>query len=180
MTTPTTITIQRVGPDIPSWAEDRAWLAEAYCDAIAEELTHSWVQTIRRVDRNRRDEIMDMLSPLLLQKDRACLLVARHAAARVGYFLGLVKDCVAEVPAAVGYVNGLYVATEYRRLGIAGHLYTEGRKWFAAQGLTAVELYTAVGNAAASAFWRKHGFCVTEEVMVARLGESPLITTTTE
>lgn len=178
MTDTTTITIQRAGPQTSAWAEDRAWLAEAYCDAIAEELTHSWVQEVRRVDRTRQGEITEMLGPLLQQMNRSILLIARHAQKRIGYFLGLVKDCVAEDPAAVGYVNGLYVVPEYRRLGIAAHLYTEGRHWFAAQGLTAVELYTAVGNAAAAAFWRKHGFCVTEEVMVARLTGSSSTTTT--
>lgn len=168
MTEPSCL-IRAVSPDDADWHARLAWLTESYCAAIEEELSHSWLRTHRRLERARRGEISDVLARLVAEPTCAHLLMVDCAGAPVGYFLGLVKPCVAEDPHIVGYVNGLYVVPAFRRRGIADQLVRRGVAWFRSQGIRMAELYVGIGNDAARAFWRKHGFATSEEVLTALL-----------
>lgn len=158
--------VYRSDPSKAGWREDIDWMSSVYCDAVSNEIQQTEARDLRHVDPHKKWEISEMLEKILLRGSLGCLLIAEKEGQRVGYFLGMVKDCVAEIPSRIGYVNGLYVIGPYRRQGIGQRLLNEGNEWFRNVGLELVELYTASGNAEAKGFWRKNGFFQTEVVML--------------
>ncbi len=165
----TPIKIYRTFPGTATWTRDREWLAQSYCEAVAEEILHSPCRDWRQIDRQRWPEVAAMLESLLRETSRSALFLAAEGENYSGYFLGLVKDCVAETPARVGYVNGLYVVPPHRSRGVGGLLLEAGTSWFREQGLAAVELYVALENDGARRFWRTRGYQVSEEVLALSL-----------
>ena len=113
-------------PGTPSWELDRVWLAESYCQAVAEEIRSSPYRLWRSIDPAKYSEVATMLDQLLRDRTRSVMLVATEGDRHIGYFLGLVKDCVAETPPRVGYVNGVYVIPEKRSGGVGSRLLDRG------------------------------------------------------
>lgn len=161
--------IVRIGASRKSLQEDLDWMSSVYCDAVAQEILQNEGKRWRRVDREKRKSVSDTLEKLIRRPDSGCLLVALQGEQRVGYFLGMIKECLAEEPSRIGYVNGLYVLEEQRRLGIGQRLLNAGNDWFRSCGLTLVEIYAAWENNIAKDFWIKNGFHPTEVVMLSSL-----------
>jgi ribosomal-protein-alanine N-acetyltransferase len=57
-----------------------------------------------------------------------------------------------------GCIVTIDVLESYRRAGVGTLLLTEVERWLGANGATEIALDTAVDNAAAIAFWQKHGY----------------------
>jgi [ribosomal protein S18]-alanine N-acetyltransferase len=78
-------------------------------------------------------------------------LVAEAAGKPIG-FIVIVHD------AASAYIITLDVLPEYRRQGVAASLLETAEKGLTARDVGQVSLETATDNAAAIAFWQKHGY----------------------
>lgn len=163
------ISIHRSEPESATWRDDLAWMCSQYLEAISEEISQSEGRRWRRADPGRSHEISEALSKILVCPESGCLLIASHGPERMGYFLGMTKDCIAESPSVVGYINGLYVRPPYRSQGIGRRLLRAGYEWFRSQGLRLVELYTAVENDSGKSFWSQQGFIATEVVMMKEI-----------
>ncbi len=141
------------------------WFLDVYFSAVEQEIqkgaSHAW----RRVDRTRRSELKAAFQCLLSRPDEVILQFAFMEDEPIGYFLGLVKECVAEIPAKVGYINGLYVDPSRRRLGVASRLLESGLRWFQTFGIFHYELYVALRSDDSRIFWEKKGFSPSEQVM---------------
>lgn len=59
---------------------------------------------------------------------------------------------------ATGHIVTIDVLPEHRRQGAAALMLAEAERRLAAAGVRVVELETAIDNAAAIAFWQKHGY----------------------
>ena len=57
-----------------------------------------------------------------------------------------------------GYVITIDVLEHYRRLRVGSLLLTEAERRLAADGVRKIALETAIDNASAIAFWRRHGY----------------------
>ena len=57
-----------------------------------------------------------------------------------------------------GYIITIDVLEAYRRYGLGSQLLAEAERRLAANGAREIALDTAVNNAAAIAFWQKHGY----------------------
>ena len=57
-----------------------------------------------------------------------------------------------------GYIITIDVLEPYRRLGMGSLLLREAERRLAASGVRDVALETAINNASAIAFWKKHGY----------------------
>ena len=60
--------------------------------------------------------------------------------------------------ARCGQVNELVVSPEHRRQGIGTDLFERALQWFAAAGVSVLEVNFSVDNPSASAFWAAKGF----------------------
>ena len=154
---------------LTSWKDDLEWLVSVFCDVISEEILQSGAKDLRAVDRSRSAEIHAMFENIGRHTDSACLLMAVAEEKHIGYFLGVVRECLAEIPSRIGYVNGLYVLPSHRRQGIGQKLLDEGNRWFRSQGLPLVELYIASENKSALRFWEKNAYRPSEIVMITEL-----------
>ncbi len=163
------VSTRRIFLSSSQWAEDFNWFIENYLKALHEENSHHPLLAWRKINPLRIDELKTSLENLLAQTQESCLIFSECEGRRSGYFLGLLKNCLAEDPAQVGYLNGLYVTPEYRQKGIAKLLYQEGLAWFKSLGLTSIELYLAEGNTAAFRFWEKQGYGLAEKILVKRI-----------
>lgn len=65
---------------------------------------------------------------------------------------------------AVGFVNDLYVAPEFRSRGFAGKLLSEAESWFRENEIKIVECYVMDGNDAAKRFWGNRDYRVFGEM----------------
>lgn len=142
-----------------------SWFLDTYFRAVEEEIQKGAAKSWRRVDRTQEDHLKKVLENLLSQKNQTCLYVAFIAEKPVGYFLGLVKECVAEIPSKTGYINGLYVESLWRRQGIASQLYQQGLSWFQERNIFHYELYVSAGSQEGQGFWKSKGFEISEQVM---------------
>ena len=88
---------------------------------------------------------------IYLRVPGADCLVAEAAGKPIG-FIVTVHD------AASAYIIPLDVLPEYRRRGVAASLLEAAEKGLAVQGVGEASLETATDNAAAIAFWQKHGY----------------------
>lgn len=161
--------IFRITPSTPSWKEDLNWVSRIYLEALGEEISHSPFSNKRQVNIEKQEEVLQMLDALLQRPHECSLFIATLHENRIGYFLGLTKYCLAESPSRIGYVSGLYVLPSYRHAGCGQALLEAGNRWFLSEKLELVEIYTALGNSSATSFWKKQGYCVTEQVMMASL-----------
>jgi ribosomal protein S18 acetylase RimI-like enzyme len=62
-------------------------------------------------------------------------------------------------------VEALYVASGYRRMGIAQGLLNWAYQWAEAQGLSRVQLYVTASNVRAQSIYTGQGFTVTQAIM---------------
>ena len=77
----------------------------------------------------------------------------------IGYVHGTIKILPAFLEGnTVGFINGIYINTEYRKKGIADELYKMVEEWFQTRNVDSVELQVLDDNEAAIAFWHKTGF----------------------
>lgn len=164
--------IYRTWPMATSWKKDQEWLSDVYGHAVSEEMEHSPYAGSRKIDFSRKHEVSQMLEKLLFEEHHACCYIAEDDHHKVGYFLGMIKDCLAEIPDRIGYINGLYVIPEKRRLKVGQELLESGRRWFLQEGISFVELYIAHLNHEAKSFWKKNGYHVVEEVMATNYKSS--------
>jgi ribosomal protein S18 acetylase RimI-like enzyme len=163
------IQIQKLQPDQMHWAEDLSWVVSIYRDAVNEEISRSGASQWRSTDKSKDPEIKAMLHNIASQAEDTCLLVAKKNEKCVGYFLGVIKDYLAEIPSQVGYVNGLYILPQYRRMGIGQKLLDLGLLWFQEKKLELVELYIASHNEEAKKFWERNGYRINEIVMLKKI-----------
>ncbi len=163
------IHLRRILTSSPHWPSDLAWVTSIYYEGMNEEIEQSPASQWRKMDLHRDREVSRFFEELVSREDRSCLLFVEVDQRRVGYFLGMIKDCLAETPAQMGYINGLYLLPSYRKMGLGQKLLNEGHAWFRSYNLQLVELYTACGNAAAKKFWMKNGYLKTEEVLISPL-----------
>ena len=159
------ILLQKISLTDLSWAKCSEWFLETYFLAVENEISKGAARTWRRVDRSQKSELQSTFEALLSQNEKTCLWVAFQDETPVGYFLGLIKDCIAEIPRQMGYINGLYVIPSLRRHQIGSQLYAKGLQWFQERGIRHFELYTAIESEEATRFWSHHGFKVSEQVM---------------
>lgn len=145
------------------------WVQELYVLAVTEELSYSPAGAHRRLDPSRSRELAHALESLISDSNRCCLLMAFEGSLPIGYFLGVIKDCVGEDPSRMGYINGLYVLPAARRKKVAQSLLDAGVRWFKSRNLPLVELYVSIQNRAAQGFWRKNGYLPSEEVMFKKI-----------
>jgi ribosomal protein S18 acetylase RimI-like enzyme len=62
-------------------------------------------------------------------------------------------------------VEALYVASGYRRMGIAQSLLNSAYQWAEAQGLSRVQLYVTASNVRAQSVYAGQGFTITQAIM---------------
>jgi ribosomal protein S18 acetylase RimI-like enzyme len=163
------IILEQIRPDHSSLSQHLEWLTTTYFQAVEEEFSHSPIKAYRSMDHSRAGDIRVMLQSVIRDEGRAYFLLARDGGLNIGYFLGLIKECPGEIPAYVGYVNGLYVTPSQRRQGIAQNLLNQGMNWFKEKNIQIVELYIAVNNQSGRGFWKKNGYESYEEVLFKRL-----------
>jgi [ribosomal protein S18]-alanine N-acetyltransferase len=77
---------------------------------------------------------------------------ASNAAAQIAGF------CVTARESAWGHIITIDVLASYRRHGVGSMLLAESERRLASAGVREVSLETATNNAAAIAFWEKHGY----------------------
>ncbi len=65
----------------------------------------------------------------------------------------------------VGYLEGIFVAKDYRKMGIARLLVDAAERWAAAKGATEMGSDTEMGNAASQKFHQAIGFSQTEKIV---------------
>lgn len=162
----TDLKITRTLPSSESWKADLDWTTQAYIQAVTEEINSGPLRGKRSVDSTRIENIHQHLENLLYQTESTFLLIGTKNSQRIGYFIGFIKECLAEIPPRVGYINGLYVEPSYRSQKVGSALYDEALKIFNLWNMPMIELYTALGNSSGKSFWIKRGFVASEEVLV--------------
>ncbi len=76
----------------------------------------------------------------------------------VAYVLGEVQvRPPMALPGTYGFVSDIYVAEEWRRHGVGLALFEQLKLWFISRKASAIELYVADANPAATAFWKSLG-----------------------
>jgi len=78
-------------------------------------------------------------------------IVAEAGGTTIGFILTAHQD-------DWGYVITIDVLERYRRLRVGSLLLTEAERRLAADGVRKIALETAIDNASAIAFWRRHGY----------------------
>jgi len=62
-------------------------------------------------------------------------------------------------------VEALYVASGYRRMGVAQRLLNQAYQWAETRGLSRVQLYVTASNVRAQSVYTDQGFTVTQAIM---------------
>ncbi len=163
------ISIHRSHPGYPEWKTDLHWMSDAYLKALEEEILTNPARSFRRIDPSKKYQVIELFEGLLLQTDQSCLQIACFKDKRIGYFLGMIKNCIAEIPPRIGYVNGLYIEPQYRNQGIGQKLLDQGKSWFQEKKLPLAELYLSAGNGPGERFWLRNGYQKTESVLLCPL-----------
>jgi len=78
-------------------------------------------------------------------------IVAETGGTTIGFILTAHQD-------NWGYIITIDVLERYRRLRVGSLLLTEAERRLASDGVREIALETAVDNASAIAFWRRHGY----------------------
>ncbi|AOT71247.1 GNAT family N-acetyltransferase [Geosporobacter ferrireducens] len=77
----------------------------------------------------------------------------------MGLIIGAIDDNARTLlPNKIGYIPFLAVLPEYKRKGVAKELLNKLLKWYEAQNIKEIELYTALDNTEARAFWQNFNF----------------------
>ncbi len=152
----------------PAMANDLDAVVELHLRALEEELSKSAAASFRRIDRDRRLEIVAFFRDAMVS-DHFCILTAQTQGEIIGFTLACQRSQLGESPESVGMINGAYVLPEYRGQGIASQLAHAALNWMRMRGLTAVELNATLGEHGVEGFWRKLGFEPLELVMIRKL-----------
>jgi ribosomal protein S18 acetylase RimI-like enzyme len=72
--------------------------------------------------------------------------------------LTMIGFCITAHQDSAGYIVTMDVLAEHRRRGVGSMLLAEAQRRMAASGVNKIGLETATDNAAAIAFWQKHGY----------------------
>ena len=76
----------------------------------------------------------------------------------VAYLMGEIQSRPpSALPGIYGFVSDIFVMEEWRSQGVGKALFSQMKLWFASKKATAVELYVADANPAASQFWATMG-----------------------
>lgn len=87
--------------------------------------------------------------------------LARHSTDICGLSVGTIEtNAPLMLPEKIGYVQALVGSSSYRREGIGKVLWNRTKEWFISKGINEVQLYTAVHNNRARAFWQSCNFDV--------------------
>lgn len=91
------------------------------------------------------------------QKGRLSVILAYDAAIVVGY-------CIASVVGDAGEIDSIFVASAYRKMGIAGNLMDKALNWLKERNPKGMVIKVSVGNEEVFGFYAKYGFypCLTE------------------
>ncbi len=96
---------------------------------------------------------------LSLTRGTGAAFAAKIGRESVGFIFGLVEeDPAVFLPGRYGHIYDLYVQPACRRHGLGRLLFLALRDWFAAQGVTDLELQVYHANQEAVAFWGAMGF----------------------
>ncbi len=166
--TPSSYSIIQLKSDNADLTELLEFLVSSYFYALDEENKSSLNRELRRTDISKKEQLKSYLEQLIGMEQHACIFIAKDTSTAkcIGYFVGVVKECLAEIPSRMGYINGLYVNPESRRKHVGQLLFDTGMKWFHDNNMSLVELYVSTGNRDAKAFWKKNGFVLNEEIWV--------------
>lgn len=105
---------------------------------------------------------------LLLESGSAMAWVAEHQGTVVGMVTLQALISTAE-GGAVGLIEDLVVASDWRGRGLGGKLIGTAETWAVAHGLTRLQLLADRGNAAALAFYEQRGWEPTQLVALRKL-----------
>jgi len=76
-----------------------------------------------------------------------------------GYlFLDIKKNIPIYAVETYGYISGIYVRPQYRKLHLASKLLAEGEAWFRAMKIHRIELKVDLGNSIGQKLWAKAGY----------------------
>lgn len=93
-----------------------------------------------------------------LDNPHMAVLVAEHEKTIIGYAFGQIMRRPTLASGDCGYVADVCVQEGWRGRGIGRQLYGRLRRWFLANGITAIEVQVVRANPASQAFWRKMGY----------------------
>ncbi len=94
-----------------------------------------------------------------LYSENKLFLIAENNEKLMGYATGEIqtRSPIFKIT-EYGYINDVFVAGEFRRLGIAGKFLTELKKWFESKSIKHVELSVLANNEIGKKTWAKFGF----------------------
>ena len=126
------------------------------CDDLLTEL----IMSERKYDKNvKEDYIVNDYFTNIYDKDYNVLICALNDKDVVGFIYGFLKyEKGILVNENVGFIDALYVKSEYRKQGIATHLIEEFYKWCDSKEIKYIEIGSFVNNEAAYNFYKKLGF----------------------
>ncbi|EKD42233.1 MAG: hypothetical protein ACD_73C00256G0008 [uncultured bacterium] len=146
-------------------------VAKSYIDGLTEENNASIKTQWRKINNSSIEVVKNYFKSILsTQNDFHFfeLFIVTQNDEYVGYhFIGN-KQCLGEDPEWIGFINGLFIRKEFRRLGLAQKLFELGQKWFSDNNIHYIELNVNLGNQAGIAFWKKNGFDAVEQIMGRR------------
>ncbi len=94
-----------------------------------------------------------------LASEDAIFYIAFVGEQAVGYICAkLQKTTPVFEKSFIGFIDGLYVIKEFRKLGIGRHLVDLAKVWFNEHGVSTVQLSVASKNDPGIKFWEKCGF----------------------
>jgi ribosomal protein S18 acetylase RimI-like enzyme len=99
------------------------------------------------------------VEPMLRSDDHRVLVAETPAEGVIGFAIGAIaqRAPIFERP-QYGLIADVYVEPRSRRRGAGQRLFEELRDWFAARGVTNMELTVVSANSVGQAFWRALGF----------------------
>lgn len=93
-----------------------------------------------------------------MESEKSLVLIAYDGEKAVGYARAEVQDVPNNRLRQIGHLDHLFITETYRRRGIGEQVYAEILGWFQSKGIERVQLDVIIHNAAATSFWRKHGY----------------------
>lgn len=145
-------------------------IAKSYILGLTQENNASSITEWRKINKGSLDEVRNYFENILSFSNENLfeMFIATKNDKYIGYHFVGKKQCLGEDPEWIGYINGLFVHEEYRRLGLAQKMFNMGQKWFSENKIHYIELSVNLGNIAGIGFWNKNGFNVVEQIMGKR------------